>query len=66
MKKINLNLLKPHLKKEAIWEVQIMKNLKSPHVIKYYISFMEEQNLYIIMEYAEQGDLYRLLKLKRE
>ena len=29
---------------------------------RYYNSFMEEENLYIIMEYAEKGDLYKLIK----
>jgi hypothetical protein len=27
---------------------------------------MEEESLYIIMEYAEKGDLYKLLKQQRE
>ena len=29
---------------------------------RYYISFMEEDNLFIIMEYAEKGDLQKILK----
>lgn len=27
---------------------------------------MEEENLFIIMEYAEKGDLHKLLKAQRE
>lgn len=27
---------------------------------------MEEESLYIIMEYAEKGDLHKYLKMKRE
>ena len=33
---------------------------------RYYNSFMEEENLYIIMEYAEKGDLYKLVKNLKE
>jgi hypothetical protein len=30
------------------------------HVIQYYTSFLEDEKLHIIMEYAEKGDLYRV------
>lgn len=33
---------------------------------RYYNSFMEEECLYIIMEYAQRGDLHKYLKQKRE
>ena len=36
-----------------------------PNVIKYYHSFIEHGALYIIMEYAEGGDLHQLMREKR-
>jgi serine/threonine protein kinase len=53
MKRVNLNSLKPSYRKEALREVQLMKRLQNPHIVRYYNSFMEGENLYIIMEYAE-------------
>lgn len=54
-------------KYNAIREVQVLKLLKDhPHVIKYYNSFMEDQSLHIVMEYAERGDLSRLVRKAKE
>ena len=43
-------------------EVQILKKLDHPNIIKYFGSFVEEASLYIVMEYAEGGDLHKILK----
>jgi serine/threonine protein kinase len=32
---------------------------------RYYNSFIEEDAIHIVMEYAEQGDLYKMLKDQR-
>lgn len=66
LKKININHLKRTLQQEALKEVQILKSLKHPHVIRYFHSFIEDEFLYILMEYADNGDLYRLMKNRRE
>ena len=39
-----------------------MRKLGSPYVIKYYESFTEKDNLNIIMEYCEGGDLNQCIK----
>jgi serine/threonine protein kinase len=44
-------------------EVQLLKTLKHKHVIRYYNSFHDEKSLYIVMEYCERGDLYKVLLL---
>ena len=33
-----------------------------PNLIRYYTSFFENDCLYIVMEYANKGDLYKILK----
>lgn len=60
MKQINFSVAKPGgelqaaYKREALREVQLLKRLEhNPHVVKYYNSFMEDECLHIIMEYAE-------------
>ena len=40
----------------------LLKLQHNPHVVKYYNSFLEEECLHIVMEYAEKGDLQRYLK----
>lgn len=66
MKRINFNTVKSSYKREALREVQLLRRLSNPHVIRYYNSFMEDESLYIIMEYAERGDLHKLIKQYRE
>ncbi|KRX10863.1 Protein kinase-like domain [Pseudocohnilembus persalinus] len=65
MKKINIKHMKPKQQKEALKEAQILRKIKHSSIIKYYTSFMENDCLYIIMEYADNGDLQQLIKEKR-
>lgn len=54
-------------KRDALKEVQILKLLQGhPHIIRYYTSFIENQCLHIIMEYAEKGDLTRFIRKAKE
>jgi NIMA (never in mitosis gene a)-related kinase len=43
-------------------KVNILKKLENSYVIKYYESFNENNNLNIIMEYCEGGDLSQYIK----
>ncbi|CAG9310858.1 unnamed protein product [Blepharisma stoltei] len=58
LKKINISNLSFEEKSEA----QTLKKLDHPNIIKYYGSFKEGDWFYIIMEYAEGGDLHKLFK----
>ena len=62
MKKMELNNLKEKQQKECYREVSILKKVSHQNIIKYYSSFLDGGVLYIIMEYAELGDLYSLIK----
>lgn len=57
MKKINMKHIKLKHQKEALKEAQILRKVKHANIIRYFTSFVDEENLYIIMEYAEGGDL---------
>ena len=39
-------------------EIQILKLLKHPNIVQLYEIFEDEQRLYLIMEYAENGELF--------
>lgn len=43
-------------------EVEILSKLSHPNIIRYFGSFEENGNLYVITEYANEGDLYQFLK----
>eukprot|EP00826_Nyctotherus_ovalis_P056737 TRINITY_DN771_c0_g5_i1.p1 TRINITY_DN771_c0_g5~~TRINITY_DN771_c0_g5_i1.p1 ORF type:complete len:122 (-),score=30.17 TRINITY_DN771_c0_g5_i1:75-440(-) len=60
LKRIPISHLNPRQQKEALFEVQILRRLKHPNIIKYYTSFIEDESLFILMEYASGGDLYNV------
>ena len=43
-------------------EIKILSNLNHPNLIKYFFSFYNSENIYIIMEFCEYGDLFSLLQ----
>ena len=60
MKIINIEELKKQNEKAyqlTLNETEFLKVLSHPHVIKYYKCFIEGKNLYIIIEFAENGDI---------
>ena len=42
-----------------------MSRIEHPNLIRYHKSFVEEENLYIVMEYAEEGDLQKLIERQK-
>ena len=50
----------------ALNETEYLKKLNNPHIIKYYNNFTEDCYLYIIIEYARNGDLERINEVNQE
>ena len=44
-------------------EIELLKKLNHPNIVKYYKSFKEDDSLYIIMEYFDNGDLSDYIKV---
>ena len=44
-------------------EIELLKKLNHPNIVKYYKSFREDDHLYIIMEYFDNGDLSDYIKV---
>ena len=65
LKKVKIKKLSKKEKTNALNEVRILASINSPYVIGYKESFIDEsdQTLCIIMEYADDGDLYQKIKL---
>lgn len=58
MKMIDFSLIKNQQEIELTKnEIEIIKNLKSPHIIKFYNCFEEQGKYYILMEFINNGDM---------
>ena len=51
-------------REKCLKEVDIMKKLNHPHIIQYIDSFIHKTELIIVTEWAEKGDLKKLIKEK--
>lgn len=56
---LNLNLKE---KEEALKEVDVLSQMKHPNIITYHQSFEENNNLYIVTDYCDGGDLYSKIR----
>ena len=58
LKEIPINKNVDNEKLESVKnEAEILSSLTNKNIVKYYESFQMEQNIYIVMEYCEKGDL---------
>jgi len=45
-------------------EVNILKKLDSPNVVKYYENYEDDENIYLVMEHCPGGELFDLIASK--
>ena len=64
MKKVRITQMDLKDRDNALNEVRLLASIKHPNVIGYKEAFVDENSdsLYIIMEYAEGGDLYKRIQ----
>jgi serine/threonine protein kinase len=68
-KELNYGNMKEKEKQMIVSEVNILRELNHPNIVKYYdrIIDREQSKIYIVMEYCESGDIATLIKnSKRE
>ena len=56
-------MTKEDKEKYFISEIELLKKLNHPNIVKYYKSFKEDDKLYIIMEFFDNGDLDDYIKV---
>ena len=67
LKTMDLQYMNPKERKSAECEVEFLRVIIGPTIIKFTESFIENQNIYILMEYAEGGNLSEMIaRYKRE
>lgn len=65
LKQINLKFLSNIERNNVESEVEFLRVVNGPTVIRFHESFVENQNIYILMEYAEGGSLSDLIQTRR-
>ena len=64
IKEVRLANLGQKEKDDAMKEIQVLSSLDHPYIVKYIESFQERGNLFIVMEFADGGDLSQ--KIERQ
>lgn len=68
-KELNYGKMNEKEKQQLVSEVNILRELHHPHIVRYYdrIIDKEQTKIFIVMEYCERGDMAQLIKkLKRD
>ncbi len=66
LKSINIGEMSEDQVNSALMEVELLKSLKHPYIIKFINSFFYLKYLVIVMEYAECGDLSKIIKTQKK
>jgi len=66
IKQVDLSILTATALEESHKEVGVLQRLTHKHIIAYFDTFMRSSTLYIVMEYADGGDLASLIRQKKD
>jgi len=65
VKQINVGKLPAKEAAKTTQEATLLSRLQHPNIVSFIESFRQNSNLYIVMEYADGGDLERHIKLRQ-
>ena len=65
IKKVDTRRMTTKERAEAVNEIRVLASVAGEHVITFYEAFVEQDILYIVTEFAGNGDLLQYLKSKR-
>lgn len=64
-KEVRLSGMKPAERESAKREIDVLRTLNHPNITRYVDHFEQRGSLYIVMEYANGGDLYTKIKQRK-
>ena len=64
-KEVSMANMPRHEQKATMQEVEVLKRLQHPHIVAYVDSYRDGDNLCILMEYANDGDLASRIAAKK-
>lgn len=66
-KEVNYGQMSEKEKQLIVSEVNILRELRHPHIVRYLDRVIDKQatKIYIVMEYCEGGDLSQYIKRKK-
>lgn len=65
IKEINLRQMSVRDRDASRKEVSLLSKMKHPNIVAFYKSFYDRNNLYIVMEYCDAGDLMNRIQMQR-
>ncbi|XP_037395084.1 serine/threonine-protein kinase Nek5 [Pygocentrus nattereri] len=65
IKQISWSRMSPREREASKKEVTLLSKMKHPNIVAFFRSFNERNNLYIVMEYCDGGDLMKKITMQR-
>lgn len=67
VKKVQIfDMMEPKARLECLKEVKVLQSLDHSNIVKWHTSFIQDNELIIVLEWAEAGDLGNILKQRSE
>ncbi|EAN82735.1 protein kinase, putative, partial [Trypanosoma cruzi] len=64
-KEVRLGGMKPAERESAKHEIEVLRTLNHPNITRYVDHYEKNGSLYIVMEYANGGDLYTKIRSRK-
>lgn len=55
-------LVKGRVEKQVMREIEIQSHLSHPHILQLFTYFWDEKRIYLVLEFAAKGELYRYMQ----
>eukprot|EP01006_Ploeotia_vitrea_P062924 TRINITY_DN84641_c0_g1_i1.p1 TRINITY_DN84641_c0_g1~~TRINITY_DN84641_c0_g1_i1.p1 ORF type:complete len:523 (-),score=65.80 TRINITY_DN84641_c0_g1_i1:1150-2718(-) len=66
VKEINIGQMSEKEKRDSMNEIAVLAKLHHPNIVRYHEHYLYSNMLYIIMEYADGGDLWSLIQTRAQ